>query len=1369
VSTAKLTIIIQGSNEAPVNTVPTSAVTTQEGSAYSFISTVSSSDVDENLASVTLSVEHGTISVSNLGSIVYSEPEGGISVAVGVQLVGGAIIYFNTEGTTESPLTDNGTKTFTLYGTQAQINDALATLVYTPDAGFVGADTLTIQSIDNESLKDIDTVEINVTAAPLSVSSPIVNEASPYTVFSVDGLEGQLVKLSLGNTSSTSDVDAALGTDISLVLEYYNGTSWVTYDPNINGGYISIPSDGDATSGEAAILFVRVANNNDTSYEIAETFTLIVINTSNTSVIGTATIVDDGSGDVFLSNSTTAPATPTELSTAGVVLDDDRPLTVSSVTINEGSPYAVFTVTGIEGQIATLALSGQNADGANLTGLEYFDVATSSWLPYSSSVTLPTVGAGLSGETSSLLVRVAINPEQDTVVDGPEVFNLVATNTGGASATGVGVIVDDGTGSYFAADNNTATSSVPGGVILDDDRLLTVSNITVNEASPYATFTVSGVAGQLTTLSLLPGTTTSATGEGTDYGDGTSPTDSDLEYWTGSTWQIYTAGSTVALDANGELLVRTVILNDSTADNGETFRLQATNTGMTSVSGTAIIKDDGTGDVFAYIGTASATPLKPTDAGYPVLDDDRALTVSSVTVNEGSPYAVFTVTGNSGQTVSLSVTNADGSPAGEANLGGSPALQYFENGTWKTYDPTNPPEIADGATTLLVRVALSAEQDSILDGPETFNLVATNTGGISSPLTQGVATIKDDGTGDYFAATNNTSTSNVPAGVALDDDRPLSVGDVSVNEGSPYAVFTVTGSAGQLTSLALAGQNADGSNLASIEYFDGTQWTAYTGGNVSLVTDGMAGQLLVRIALSPEQDLLEDGPETFSLVATNTGGATDSGQATILDNGSGDYYAVDNITGASQLPSGVLLDDDRSLTVSSPEVNEASPYATFSVTGVAGQYVRLSLGNTSSSIDSDALLYTDTGDAGTGVPLQYFNGTSWVDYTPDSFVQIPDGGSTLLVRTAIINDTLVEGAETFTLTATNTGGNGAIGTATIKDDGSGGVFKYSSVDSSTPLASSDPSYPILDDDRPLAVSSTTVNEASPYAVFTITGAAGQKVTLVLPGIAPDTATDDGVDFGSGSAGSDLQYWDSTENIWQPYTTDSLVTLNSNGTLLVRTAIIDDDIADNNETFRLHAVNTGGVIAAGLATIKDDGTGTVFDDAGNPDPNAERDVDITVTSPLVNEASPYAVFTVTASLGQQLTLTLAATTATSGGVDFGADVSETSLGSTSLEFSLDGGVTWVISNGLFSNDLTGTGLTSGLLVRTPISQDAISDNGEQFTLKATPLGGLGVTGVATISDVGTGTIFNANGSDNNLAVKDDDRALTVSSPVVNEAS
>jgi hypothetical protein len=134
--------------------------------------------------------------------------------------------------------------------------------------------------------------------------------------------------------------------------------------------------------------------------------------------------------------------------------------------------------------------------------------------------------------------------------------------------------------------------------------------------------------------------------------------------------------------------------------------------------------------------------------------------------------------------------------------------------------------------------------------------------------------------------------------------------------------------------------------------------------------------------------------------------------------------------------------------------------------------VSLALGNTSDPTDQDATLGVDTGNAGSGVPLQYFNGTAWTDYMPGSFVAIPSTGSTLLVRVKITNDNRFENAETFTLRATNIGGQSATGVGTIRDNGTGTIYLPTNT-SGIPDAPGTPGYPSsLDDDMPLVVTAT---------------------------------------------------------------------------------------------------------------------------------------------------------------------------------------------------------------------------------------------------------------------------------------------------------
>ena len=77
------------------------------------------------------------------------------------------------------------------------------------------------------------------------------------------------------------------------------------------------------------------------------------------------------------------------------------------------------------------------------------------------------------------------------------------------------------------------------------------------------------------------------------------------------------------------------------------------------------------------------------------------------------------------------------------------------------------------------------------------------------------------------------------------------------------------------------------------------------------------------------------------------------------------------------------------LSVNDISVNEASPYAVWTVTGTAGVVVTLALGNDSDPSTANATIGTDT-----GTQLQYYNGSSWVNY--GATATIPASG-TLLV------------------------------------------------------------------------------------------------------------------------------------------------------------------------------------------------------------------------------------------------------------------------------------------------------------------------------------------------------------------------------------
>lgn len=435
--------------------------------------------------------------------------------------------------------------------------------------------------------------------------------------------------------------------------------------------------------------------------------------------------------------------------------------------------------------------------------------------------------------------------------------------------------------------------------------------------------------------------------------------------------------------------------------------------------------------------------------------------VSNVTVNEASPWAVFTVEGPVGGEVELAVIQDTG--LGFANLG-TPAIQYWNGFEWVAASSS---VTVPGGGVLYVRVDITHEADTVFEGAETFRLAAS-TG--SGAVFEGTGTIIDDGTGVIFSdgpTADPTDPQNTITDTGLDDDRTALVSSPTVNEASPFAVFTISGTADQLVSLALEEGTA---TLAEdfgpgLQVFNGTQWVDYTAG--TLVPLDSTGKLLVRTPVINDEEL--EVLETFKLVATNSGGSSAEGTASIFDEANGSIFLDTNTTGTPDDPTdsgytGPVLDDDRALAVSSVTVNEASPYAVFSVTALTGgRIVSLALGdpNDTATFGVD---YGNTPASG----LQIFDGSGWVDYMAGTFVPLAGSGpSELLVRTPVVQDDVYEVSEFFTLAAFNTGGARFSGTGTIDDDGNGVIFLGDN-NSTTPDDPTDPGYtgPRLDDDRP---------------------------------------------------------------------------------------------------------------------------------------------------------------------------------------------------------------------------------------------------------------------------------------------------------------
>jgi hypothetical protein len=129
---------------------------------------------------------------------------------------------------------------------------------------------------------------------------------------------------------------------------------------------------------------------------------------------------------------------------------------------------------------------------------------------------------------------------------------------------------------------------------------------------------------------------------------------------------------------------------------------------------------------------------------------------------------VWKVSAHQGQYVRL----ADSSGTAVIGTDTGSDLQWWNGNQWQNYTPSTFVKVP-GAGALLVRMAVT--NDFLFEGPETLNLTVYNTQGVANPAETGIATIRDDGSGDIFSAANNTGladpmgSSGTPA--FLDDDR----------------------------------------------------------------------------------------------------------------------------------------------------------------------------------------------------------------------------------------------------------------------------------------------------------------------------------------------------------------------------------------------------------------------------------------------------------------------------------------------------------------------------------------------------------------------------------------------------------------------
>ena len=902
----------------------------------------------------------------------------------------------------------------------------------------------------------------------------------------------------------------------------------------------------------------------------AASATAVTTNTAITGLYGTLTLSSDGSYAYTVNNNNTSVQAlhgssntltdvfrytirnGTQVNSA--YLTDTSTVTFTIQGANDNPVASNDTASAIEASGYLNGTPGYNPSGNVLDNDSDVDDANSALRVTAvrtgsteGSGTAGTVGSALSGQYGSLTLN-ANGSWTYTVNNDNATVN--ALTSGQTLTDNFNYTVMDSSGVSGLTDIAVLAITIQGA-----DDTLSVNSVFVNEASPYAVFTVSGANGMPVQLSL--GNTVGVGALNSNDRLATLGTDTlatnNLQYLNGSTWLTYDPSNPPVMPSGNQLLVRIGVNQDAVHEGNESFTLTASSGSQTAV-GIGTINDEGEGDLYPN----NTTGNKDTTTAK---DDDRPLiAIGDASVVEGGVLE-FTASLSNASAYPINFTPTLAAVAGTATVGTDTSaantleVSYDNGANWATV--SGPVTFAAGQTSMKFR--LTTVDDATTESAENLYLSTS-----------------------YINGSVKSSADVSGQGIIIDNDGPpsFSINDTSVNEGAGTITFTVT-------------RSGDSSAIGTVSYAvaTGTAGTAdYSASNTSALSGTLsfaAGETSKTIVLNITNDNVYEGTEEFYVNLTNPTGsagatiADTQGVGTITDDGTGNGGA----------------DDDRPVltVVGVDDVSEGS-YSVFTVSLnkplAASTDIKLLLGDGSALLSSD--LNSSTMQVVTNLSTALGAGTSVTNggnYTLSANTQ------TFYVRVLTKTDTPYEGAENFTLTASfvstallyadRTGtvttlrtGATADDASTILDDGSGTVYDGLGGNSGVP-----------DDDRVLTVTSYgPVNEGSTYAMFKVDGTPGYTMDLALQAASSGTAAT--------TSGFTFQFSTDGGTTWATYDASNKPTVPAGGSFFVRVNITteSDTTFEGAETFALKASYSGNTAksAAADATIIDDGTGTKYD-------------------------------------------------------------------------------------------------------------------------------------------------------------------------------
>ncbi|WP_061008599.1 tandem-95 repeat protein [Vibrio sp. CUB2] len=412
-----------------------------------------------------------------------------------------------------------------------------------------------------------------------------------------------------------------------------------------------------------------------------------------------------------------------------------------------------------------------------------------------------------------------------------------------------------------------------------------------------------------------------------------------------------------------------------------------------------------------------------------ILDNDStSLSVSNAgDVSEGSD-AVFTVS-LSNEVQSPVVVNlspkTDGNYTAEDEDLGNMTVTYIDGeGQEQTLDVSPSGDVTIPAGVTDITVTITTKQDDVYEGAESFGLVVTESGGITSNgVASGEAVIKDDGSAvGPTTPDNDKPLLSISGGGDINEgEEAIFVVSLSNQTESPVVINLATSTSGAYTA-----ENSDIKDFV-VTYKDSEgetkSLTVSDNGDVTIP----AGITAIEVSVPTTQDDVYEGSESFGLVATESAGITSNGsavgQANIKDDGS--------VVGPT------TPDNDKpALTVDGGGNGNEGENAVFTVS-LSNQTESAVVVNL--SVETDGNYSTEDNDLGDLV-VTYVdtNGqTQSLNVDGNGNVTIPAGIQDITVTVPTNEDHIYEGNETFGLTVTESNGvttNGqATGQATILD------------------------------------------------------------------------------------------------------------------------------------------------------------------------------------------------------------------------------------------------------------------------------------------------------------------------------------------------